>query len=83
MSNSGLVSIFKTLDSIKSAIELGDSTDLAADVAKLVAQVAATTAVSTAVFTYGALQGFGHSLALWRLGCIVSGNEKDIAQSAA
>jgi hypothetical protein len=83
MSNSGLVSIFKTLDSIKSAIELGSSTDLAADVAKLVAQVAATTAVSTAVFTYGALQGFGRSLALWRLGRTVSGNEKDIAQSAA
>lgn len=73
MSESPLVSLFKTVDNIKSAIELGQSDMVIADSAKLVAQIATAVAVEGYIRTYSALEGFGRTLSLWRAGKGISG----------
>jgi hypothetical protein len=73
MSESALVSLFKTVDNIKNAIELGQTDMVIADSAKLVAQVSAAVAVEGFMRTYSALEGFGRTLSLWRAGKAISG----------
>ena len=75
------VQLFKTVDKIKTAIELGQSDDLAADVAKLVAMTAAGIAAESAFRAYSTLNGLGRALSAWRLGKAVSGNEADIERT--
>ena len=77
------VQFLKTIDHIKTAIELGNSENLAADVAKLTAMVAGGIVGEGAVRSYKALQGLGYMLQRWRLGKAVSGNEADIARAQA
>lgn len=73
MSESPLLSLFKTVDNIKNAIELGQSDMVIADSAKLVAQIATAVAVEGYLRTYSALEGFGRTLSLWRAGKGISG----------
>lgn len=71
--NTSLVNILKTVDSIKSAWEPGNSEMVAADSAKLAAQLAAGIAVESVVRTYSTLDGLGKTLALRRLDMAIGG----------
>jgi Ca2+-binding RTX toxin-like protein len=73
MSKTYLPEILKTVDAIKSGVELGNSTMVAADVAKLTAQLAAGFVVESGLRTYSALDGLGRTLSLWRLDMAIMG----------
>ncbi len=75
------VQILKTIDNIKSGIELTDGQNLTSEVAKLIAMLATGVAVESAFRTYSALDGFGRALNSWRLGKAVTGREADIERA--
>ncbi|WP_280191080.1 hypothetical protein [Delftia sp. PS-11] len=71
---SDLLFVFKNVDNIKTAIEMGDSEMVVADTAKLTAQIAAAISAEGYFRTYSALEGFGRWLTLWRLGKSIDGS---------
>ena len=63
-----LPNILRSVQAIKDGVEMGNSTQVAADSFKLAAQLAAGFVAEKALRTYSSLNGLGQTLSLWRLG---------------